>query len=108
MTLETLLSEQIRAAVEGALADFQPRPSIVLTQESLVPSKLAYSPEEVTLLLPIGEKAVLELLRSGELRSFKAGRKYVIPHASIQAWLERRTEQAARELDAEHAKYANV
>ena len=108
MTLETLLSEQIKSAVEEALAGFQPAPSIVLTQESLVPSKLAYSPEEAALLLPIGEKAVLELLRSGELRSFKAGRKYVIPHVEIERWLERNTRQAALELDALHARYENV
>ena len=69
------------------------------------PFKLAYSPEEAAKLLPIGKKKVLELLQSGELRSFKAGRQHVIPHTSIQAWLERRSQEAAVELDVQHARY---
>ena len=68
-----------------------------------VPFKLAYDPLEASTLLPIGEKKVRALVRSGELGSFKCGNTNVIPHTEIQKWLERNVELAAVEHDVAHA-----
>ena len=81
---------------------------MTLPEPPPIPFKLAYSVKEAAALLPIGDKSVYELLRSGELRSFKVGVQYVIPHVEIERWLERNTRQAALELDALHAKYERV
>lgn len=50
--------------------------------------KLAYSVEETAELLSIGTWLVYELIHTKQLASRKAGRRRLIPHASIERFLE--------------------
>ena len=49
--------------------------------------RLAFSPGETAALLGISPELVHDLLRSGRLRSVKAGRRRLISRAHIEAFL---------------------
>jgi excisionase family DNA binding protein len=50
---------------------------------------LAYRPAEALEVFPIGRTALYELLRSGEIESFRVGRARFIPRRSLVAYMER-------------------
>ncbi|MHA0044386.1 excisionase family DNA-binding protein [Deinococcus sp. PEB2-63] len=47
----------------------------------------AYTPEECRPLLKLGRDKVYELIRSGQLRSVRVGRRYLIPADAVTAFL---------------------
>jgi excisionase family DNA binding protein len=62
------------------------------TQEDFVQNaalpRLAYSPDEVMIMLGIGKTMLYDLLASGELRSVKRGGRRFIARAHLDAFLE--------------------
>jgi excisionase family DNA binding protein len=50
---------------------------------------LTYRPAEALEVFPIGRTALYELLRSGEIESFRVGRARFIPRRSLVAYMER-------------------
>jgi DNA-directed RNA polymerase specialized sigma24 family protein len=50
--------------------------------------KLAYSPEEVAIILGLCRDSVYRLLRRGLLRSSSALRHKIIPHAELERFLK--------------------
>jgi excisionase family DNA binding protein len=49
--------------------------------------RLAFSPDETADLLGISPELVYDLIRTGQLRSRKAGRRRLISRANIEAFL---------------------
>jgi len=47
------------------------------------------TPEEVMDYLYIGRNAVYDLLHSGEIKSFRVGRKWKIPKKELDAYIDR-------------------
>lgn len=62
-----------------------------MTEITLHAERLTRRPEEVGALLGIGRNGVYELIRKGELRSIRVGRKIIIPLAAIDEFLNRPT-----------------
>jgi len=62
-----------------------------------VAQKVAYSPEEFGKLIGVHEQTVYRFLRSGQIKAVKLGRKWVIPHKTLEAFLngEQKTPQGA-------------
>lgn len=58
---------------------------MTVIQES--PTRLTRKPEEAAPILGIGRNGVYELIRTGQLRSIKVGRKILIPLAAIEEFL---------------------
>ncbi len=54
-----------------------------------VNTKLAYSTEDACEALSIGRTQLFELMRSGETKSVKIGRRRVIPAVALQEYLDR-------------------
>ena len=60
------------------------------------PGQLLYSVEEAADLLGIGRTFMFHLLATGEIDSFKIGRRRKIPRDALDGYIERlRSEQAA-------------
>jgi excisionase family DNA binding protein len=62
---------------------------------------IAYRPAEALQVFPIGRSALYELLRSGEVQSFRVGRARFIPRESLLEFMgrrlaEQRSQEAAR------------
>jgi excisionase family DNA binding protein len=49
----------------------------------------AYSAEDVCLMLSISRSLVFKLIRQGELKTFKAGTRTLIPIGEIDAFIKR-------------------
>jgi excisionase family DNA binding protein len=47
-----------------------------------------HTPEEVATLLGLHVNSVYTMLKSGELPSVRAGRKWLIPRRRFESWLE--------------------
>jgi excisionase family DNA binding protein len=61
-----------------------------------IPSRLAYSVEEATVLLGIGRTFMFQLIATGEIESFKIGNLRKISHEALTGYIDRlRSEQAA-------------
>lgn len=61
-----------------------------------VPSRLLYSVEEAADLLGIGRTFMFHLLATGEIDSFKIGKRRKVPRDALDGYIERlRAEQAA-------------
>ena len=56
-----------------------------------------YSPDELWQWLGLGRTKIYELLRSGEIPSYKIGRVRRIRRRDLEAWLERNRCQSAHE-----------
>jgi excisionase family DNA binding protein len=52
-----------------------------------VKTKLTYSPDELRAALGIGRGSVYDLLRSGQLRSVRVGRRIVVPISEVERFL---------------------
>jgi excisionase family DNA binding protein len=61
---------------------------------------LAYRPAEALAVFPIGRSALFELLKAGEIESFRVGRARFIPRQSLLDYMER---QLAEERGQEAA-----
>lgn len=48
---------------------------------------LIYKPEDLIQLLNVGRNTVYELLRSGQIRSVKVGKCYLIPKSAVSEFL---------------------
>jgi excisionase family DNA binding protein len=60
------------------------------------PGRLLYSVEEAANLLGIGRTFMFHLVATGEIDSFKIGKRRKIPRDALDAYIERlRSEQAA-------------
>jgi excisionase family DNA binding protein len=51
------------------------------------PTRLTRKPEEAAPMLGVGRNGVYDLIRSGQLRSIRVGRKILIPLAAIEDFL---------------------
>jgi excisionase family DNA binding protein len=60
----------------------------VSVTEALPEDRKAYSVPEVQAFLGIGRNLIYDLLAQGRIRSVKAGRRILIPKASLDAFLE--------------------
>jgi excisionase family DNA binding protein len=60
-------------------------------ERSTVTERLAYSPDEAAELLGISRELVHDLLRTGQLRSVKAGRRRLIAKHHLEAFLASET-----------------
>ena len=54
---------------------------------------LAYRPAEALKAFPIGRSALYELLRTGEIESFRVGRARFIPRSSLLEYMERQLQE---------------
>lgn len=59
------------------------------------PQPLAHSPDRAAVRIGISTRAVYELIASGELRSFKQGKRRLIPDAECQRLVARKMAEAA-------------
>jgi excisionase family DNA binding protein len=50
------------------------------------------TPRDLQTFLPIGRDAVYALLASGDIRSVRAGQKYVVTKDSLAEWLKMETQ----------------
>jgi excisionase family DNA binding protein len=55
----------------------------------LAEEAIAYRPAEALEVFPIGRSALYELLRTGEVQSFRVGRARFIPRQSLLDFMER-------------------
>lgn len=55
---------------------------------------LAHSPDRAALKLGISPRAVYTHIATGELRSFKVGKRRLIPDAELHAFVQRRMAEA--------------
>lgn len=55
---------------------------------------LAHSPESAARRIGIATRAVYTLMEQGELKSFKLGKRRLIPDAECQRLVERKIEEA--------------
>jgi Helix-turn-helix domain len=67
----------------------------------LAEETIAYRPTEALAVFPIGRSALYELLRTGEVASFRVGRARFIPRQSLLDFMQRqlaeeRVQEAAR------------
>jgi excisionase family DNA binding protein len=51
-------------------------------------SRRTRNPDEVALITGLGRNRVYDLLRSGELPSIRAGRRFLVPDSVLTAWLD--------------------
>jgi excisionase family DNA binding protein len=58
-------------------------------------SPLAHSPEQAAQRLGISRRAVYERIASGEIRSYKDGRRRLIPETELQRFVAKKLKQAA-------------
>lgn len=56
---------------------------------------LAYSPDDAAKRIGTNTRAVYNLIASGELRSFKLGKRRLIPDAECQRLVQRKLAEAA-------------
>jgi excisionase family DNA binding protein len=62
---------------------------------------IAYRPSEALQVFPIGRSALYELLRTGEVQSFRVGRARFIPRESLLEFMGRRlAEEQSQEAAA--------
>jgi excisionase family DNA binding protein len=57
--------------------------------------RIAYRPAEALQVFPIGRSLLYELLRTGEIASFRVGRARFIPRQSLLDYMERQLTEAA-------------
>lgn len=57
---------------------------------------LAHSPDRAGVRLGISTRAVYDLLSKGELRSFKSGKRRLIPDTELQGFVARKMAEAAQ------------
>lgn len=62
---------------------------------ALAERPLAVSPADAARLIGLGRTRLYEEIRSGKLRSFKLGKRRLIPITALQEWI------AARETEAQ-------
>ena len=56
--------------------------------------RLTYSVGEAAEAVGVGRTFMFDLIRRGEIRSFKAGKRRLVPIAALHEWVERQTEVA--------------
>lgn len=58
-----------------------------MTQQSSPSTKLTFSVKEAADLLGISKPKMYDLLREGEIRSLRVGKKIIIPRKALDDWL---------------------
>lgn len=58
-----------------------------MTAITETPQRRTWKPEEVAPMLGIGKNGVYALIKSGELRSIRVGRKFLIPLSAVDEFL---------------------
>ncbi len=53
-----------------------------------MPPPMMYTPEEARKLLRIGRSRFYELLRQGQIKSVRNGRRYLIPEACLNEYIK--------------------
>ncbi len=61
--------------------------SATFKAEKVFSPKLAYSPEEAAVAVDVGRSTMYEVLGTGDLPSRKVGRRTLILHDDLMAWL---------------------
>lgn len=56
--------------------------------------KLGYTPEEAAEVSSLGRTKMFELIRTGEIASFKEGRRRIVPADAIREYFEKKTRAA--------------
>jgi excisionase family DNA binding protein len=70
---------------------------MVVSRRAAGVERIAYRPDEALEVLPVGRTALYELLRSGDVPSFKIGKSRFIPRQGLIEYVERSAkEQTAR------------
>lgn len=64
--------------------------------EKELPVPLAHSPDRAGPRIGVSTRQVYHLLATGELRSFKAGKRRLIPETELQSFVQRKLAQAAK------------
>ena len=64
-----------------------------------MPIPKIYKPEEARKLLQMGRNRFYDLLHSGELKSIRNGRNYLIPESCLTAYIEAGVAEKAGECD---------
>ena len=54
--------------------------------------RLTYKVEELAPILGIGRNSAYELVRSGQIRSFRVGRAYRVPKDAVEEFLRKMSE----------------
>ena len=57
------------------------------------PARVAYSVEETAQALGIGRGLVFQLLREGQLKSIRLGKRRLIPAVELQAFMDRQAQK---------------
>lgn len=52
-----------------------------------VEKRMAFKPEEVALLLGVGRNAIYGLIKRGELKAIRVGRRLVVPRQEVERLL---------------------
>lgn len=56
---------------------------------------LAHSPDRAAIRIGKSTRSIYELIATGEIRSYKDGKRRLIPDTELQAYVQRKMEQAA-------------
>tara|TARA_B100001989_G_C24549681_1_gene473410 strand:+ start:1833 stop:2030 length:198 start_codon:yes stop_codon:yes gene_type:complete len=64
-------------------------------------NSLSYTIEETSKITGLGRTCLYAELSSGRLKGVKVGRRTLIPHTSIQQWLENLESYPAKKVEAE-------
>ena len=60
----------------------------------LIPDRLTFSIEEAARALGVGRSLIFTLLKEGQLKSIRVGRRRLIPSGELQAFLDRQAQKA--------------
>jgi len=58
------------------------------------PAPLTHSPDGAAMRLQISTRAIYDLIAKGEIRSFKTGKRRLIPDTELQQFVQRKMTQA--------------
>jgi excisionase family DNA binding protein len=56
---------------------------------------LAYSPDRAAIRIGKSTRSIYELIATGEIRSYKDGKRRLIPETELQSYVQRKMAQAA-------------
>lgn len=85
------MSHEDNRSAERVVSELMPTKGAVVQQ---LPPKLV-NPEQAAALVGVSESTMYELLRTERIRSFKVGRRRVVPVAAIDEWIAAELAEAA-------------
>lgn len=85
------MSHEDNRSAERVVSELMPNKGAVV---QTLPPKLV-NPEQAAALVGVSESTMYELLRTERIRSFKVGRRRVVPVAAIDEWIAAELAEAA-------------